>query len=255
MAYHVGAGGYYFSHNVNGTQITRTTSTGFGVGNIAPSASLHVNGSLRFVTGNQGANKILQSDASGNADWVTPSAEANTVANGKTGFGSTTAYGLIAGGTTSTGNLQNTGTGSANQVLISNGASALPSFVNQSSINAGNGFAFATLNTTSTSIATIATIATGSSEVGTFSVSLVGIDQSTGSNVTYAEKKIVYKNIGGTLTILVSTDVTTLASDDGGTWTIVASGTDILIRVTPGTTTSTNWQIMYTPVNKRNFAS
>ena len=50
------------------------------------------------------------------------------VSSGGTGLASTTAYGLIAGGTTSTGNLQNVGTGTAGQTLRSNGASALPTW-------------------------------------------------------------------------------------------------------------------------------
>ena len=52
-----------------------------------------------------------------------------TVANGGTGLTTfTTAYGVIAAGTTATGALQNCGAGTAGQVLTSNGASTLPSF-------------------------------------------------------------------------------------------------------------------------------
>jgi hypothetical protein len=51
-----------------------------------------------------------------------------TVADGGTGVSSTTAYGVLAGGTTSTGPFQNIGTGTSGQVLVSNGASALPTF-------------------------------------------------------------------------------------------------------------------------------
>lgn len=50
------------------------------------------------------------------------------VAGGGTGITSTTAYGLIAGGTTTTGNFQNTGAGTSGQYLKSNGAAALPAF-------------------------------------------------------------------------------------------------------------------------------
>lgn len=42
----------------------------FGINTSAPSAALHVLGTLKFVTTNQGANKVLTSDADGNADWV-----------------------------------------------------------------------------------------------------------------------------------------------------------------------------------------
>jgi hypothetical protein len=50
------------------------------------------------------------------------------VARGGTGLASTTAYGLIAGGTTNTGNLQNVGTGASGTILQGNGVSALPTF-------------------------------------------------------------------------------------------------------------------------------
>lgn len=50
------------------------------------------------------------------------------VAGGGTGITTTTAYGILAGGTTSTGAFQNTGAGTAGQVLTSNGAGALPTF-------------------------------------------------------------------------------------------------------------------------------
>lgn len=50
------------------------------------------------------------------------------VAGGGTGLATLTAYGLMAAGTTSTGNMQQVGIGTAGQVLTSNGAGALPSF-------------------------------------------------------------------------------------------------------------------------------
>lgn len=51
------------------------------------------------------------------------------VASGGTGLSTTTAYGLIAAGTTSTGNFQQvSGTGTLGQVLTSNGAGALPTW-------------------------------------------------------------------------------------------------------------------------------
>jgi hypothetical protein len=51
------------------------------------------------------------------------------VANGGTGVTTlTTAYGVLAAGTTATGALQNIGTGTSAQVLTSNGSGALPTF-------------------------------------------------------------------------------------------------------------------------------
>lgn len=52
-----------------------------------------------------------------------------TVAQGGTGLSTTTAYGLIAAGTTATGNFQQvSGTGTSGQLLTSNGAGALPTW-------------------------------------------------------------------------------------------------------------------------------
>lgn len=63
------------------------------------------------------------------------------VARGGTGLVTTTAYGLIAAGTTSTGNFQQvSGTGSSGQVLTSNGASALPTWQNTVTLSGNNAF-------------------------------------------------------------------------------------------------------------------
>ena len=51
-----------------------------------------------------------------------------TVPIGGTGVATTTAYGVLCGGTTATGAFQNAGAGTATQVLTSNGAAALPSW-------------------------------------------------------------------------------------------------------------------------------
>lgn len=63
------------------------------------------------------------------------------VASGGTGLATTTAYGLIAAGTTATGNFQQvSGTGTSGQVLTSNGASALPTWQNAVSLSGNNAF-------------------------------------------------------------------------------------------------------------------
>ena len=68
------------------------------------------------------------------------------VAGGGTGIVTTTAYGLIAAGTTSTGAFQQvSGTGSSGQLLTSNGAGALPTWQNApaSGVSKGQSIAFA----------------------------------------------------------------------------------------------------------------
>lgn len=65
---------------------------GIGTGTVSPSVSLEVHGgttsTLKFVTGDQGANKVLTSDANGVANWQTNSAStltlAQVLANGRT---------------------------------------------------------------------------------------------------------------------------------------------------------------------------
>jgi hypothetical protein len=42
-----------------------------GINTSAPTATLHVNGTMRLVDGSQGAGKVLTSDGSGNATWQT----------------------------------------------------------------------------------------------------------------------------------------------------------------------------------------
>ena len=64
---------------------------------------------------------------------VNPAFGTAVVAGGGTGLTTlTTAYGVVCAGTTATGALQNAGAGTAAQVLVSNGAAALPSFQNPS---------------------------------------------------------------------------------------------------------------------------
>jgi hypothetical protein len=43
-----------------------------GIGTSAPTARLHLNGSLRIVNGSEAAGRILSSDAAGNATWIDP---------------------------------------------------------------------------------------------------------------------------------------------------------------------------------------
>ena len=56
--------------------IYRTGNVGIGTGSMDPATKLHIvsstaGGGFRLVDGTQGANKVLSSDASGNASWAT----------------------------------------------------------------------------------------------------------------------------------------------------------------------------------------
>lgn len=76
------------------------------------------------------SGQVWTSNGSGNTPtFQTPSISGTvTVPQGGTGITTTTAYGVLAGGTTATGNFQNVGTGTSGYVLTSNGASALPTY-------------------------------------------------------------------------------------------------------------------------------
>lgn len=71
------------------------------------------------------AGSQITGNISGNAANVTGTV---AVSNGGTGVTTTTAYGVILGGTTATGAFQNAGAGTAGQVLTSNGAAAAPTW-------------------------------------------------------------------------------------------------------------------------------
>lgn len=76
------------------------------------------------------------------------------VADGGTGLSSATAYALLAGGTTSTGAFQSLGTGTARQVLSSNGSSALPSWVQAGAVYIAGGIVTSSASLSFTNIST-----------------------------------------------------------------------------------------------------
>lgn len=59
------SGGYVSKWDLNNSYF------GFG-GGITPAATVDILGTFKYTSGNQGANKVLTSDASGNADWQAP---------------------------------------------------------------------------------------------------------------------------------------------------------------------------------------
>lgn len=70
--------------NTTNTTADAYAATKVGIGTNAPSAKLHVEGTLRYVDGNQAAGRVLTSDANGNATWQ----DASSGGTGGTGGGS-----------------------------------------------------------------------------------------------------------------------------------------------------------------------
>lgn len=94
---------------------------GSGVGAFTATA---VGATNTVLHGNTGADPTYSAvDMAADVTGILP------VANGGTGFATTTAYAVLCGGTTATGAFQPVaGVGNAGQVLTSNGAAALPTF-------------------------------------------------------------------------------------------------------------------------------
>jgi hypothetical protein len=65
------SGKLYIANSSSSTLIYGDFATGrVGLGTTAPTATLQVNGTLRFVDGSEGVNRVLMSDANGNASWA-----------------------------------------------------------------------------------------------------------------------------------------------------------------------------------------
>lgn len=142
-----------------------------------------------------------------------------SVPNGGTGrTTSTTAYALIAAGTTATGALQTLSTGSTGQILQSNGAAALPNY----------------------STATYPSIATSSGRLlradGTNWV------QSTSTfSDTYSASNILYSNGANTVTGLATANSASLVTNSSGVpvWTSTMTNGQLTIGSTGSTPSNT----------------
>lgn len=107
---------YPASRNVADESLRWTTAAAPPALSAAAEASLYYNGTNLLVSYNGAAYAALHSGVA-------------TVPQGGTGLSSLTAYAVLAGGTTATGNVQQvSGVGTAGQVLTSNGAGALPTW-------------------------------------------------------------------------------------------------------------------------------
>jgi hypothetical protein len=141
------------------------------------------------------------------------------VANGGTGVATTTAYGLLCGGTTSTGALQSIGTGTTGQMLIS-ATGALPIW---------------TTYTGATGITTLGTITTGVWNGTTIAIANGGTGQTTANTALNA---LLPTQTGVTSGWTLSTNGTSASwtAPAGGGVTSV-SNSDSSITVATGTTT------------------
>ena len=70
-----------WASNIHAMQITNTGNV--GIGTASPNEKLEVNGNIRMTDGNEGAGKIMVSDANGTASWANTSAVSLIKAMGK----------------------------------------------------------------------------------------------------------------------------------------------------------------------------
>lgn len=159
-----------------------------------------------------------------------------TVAQGGTGLSSMTAYAVLAGGTTSTGNLQQvSGLGSSGQVLTSNGPGALPTWQPASG---GSGITVGT--TTITSGTTTRILYDNAGVVGEYTLTGTGtvVAMQTSPSFTTPTLGAATATSINKMAITAPATSSTLAVADGKTFTvsntITLAGTDSSTYTFPG---------------------
>jgi hypothetical protein len=127
------------------------------------------------------ADHVIINDGSGNLSSVAQL----TIPKGGTGAATFTAYGVVTGGTTTTGALQSVAVGSSGQVLTSNGAGALPSFQNVAgtgTVNSGTQYQLAYYATSTNAVSGASSITTDASGNLTITKATPKLTLSDGAN-------------------------------------------------------------------------
>ncbi len=105
----------------------------------------------------------------------------------------------------------------------------------------------ATANTTTTSQTTIATVTPPGSTRGVLEVTMIGTETATFNKGLTGRKFVHWKSDGATVTILQIVDEEADYRETWTTasWTVTASGANLLIRATADNTNSTDWNTHY----------
>ena len=234
-----------------------TVAGNIGIGTNIPGAKLHIaSGTLRYVNGTQGAGKILQSDANGNATWVTggggvtgpTGATGITGPTGATGVtGATGASGTdgITGATGPTGTVGATGpsgvdgttgptglTGTTGPTGAAgtNGVTGPTGTAGATGVTGPTGLQTITVGTTTITSGHSQRIPFNSSGIYTESANLVwdNANDRLGLGVTTPKATIDVTGAGG---VVIRSDYT-IASPYGGLWTGWNTGNSTLISYT-----------------------
>ena len=223
-----------------GTLVSGATGSGFTV-DLGTSTVSGILGSVNGGTGN-GFTKFSGA-ATSEKTYTLPNATctiltsnaAVTVGQGGTGVQSTTAYGVILGGTTTTGAFQNAGAGLTGQTLRSNGASAVPSFQ----------YDYVPQNSKSAAYTTVLSDAGGHIYHPSADTTARTWTIDSNANVAYPIGTVlmfVNDVSAGTVTISITSDTLVLAGTGAtGNRTLAAGGLATALKVT-----STRWIIQGT---------
>lgn len=199
--------------------LTASTAGTVATSYVTDSGTAIPSGGVLNVVGGTGIN------TSGSGNTITTNLTVPvTVPHGGTGDTSFTAYTVICGGTTSTGNLQNVvNTGNSNQVLTSNGAGALPTWQNFPGFNAINIQVFTSSGTytptANMSYCVLEVIGGGGGSGGTAANSSSNWSSSGGGGGGgYARKVVNAATIGASQTVTVGAAGTagTAGNNNGG---------------------------------------
>lgn len=169
------------------------------------SGSLNATLSKVWVSINSVTNKSFS------ADMISGSLSVSQGGTGRTT--STTAYGLIAAGTTATGAHQTLAAGATTEILVGGGASALPVWTTATGSGAPVRATSPTLVTPTLGVATATSINTGAGAVSNIFEAEYTATLTANTNITTATLiKSYYMRIGSAVTVHAAFDVTPTAS-------------------------------------------
>lgn len=168
------------------------------------------------------------SDISGSANLTSQVTGTLPVANGGTGIATTTAYGVLAAGTTATGAFQNVGVGTSGQVLTSNGAGSLATW--QSLAGTGTVTSVAASVPAFLSISGSPVTTSGTLAISYSGTALPVANGGTGSTTLSSNTVLLGNGTSAVQTVAPSTSGNVLTSN-GSTWVSSApvSGTGTLV--------------------------
>ncbi len=225
-----------------------TTAAGWEAAYIADAAGvLSITGTANQIIASASTGAITLSAPQDIATISSPTfaaltlTAALTVPNGGTGIQTTTAYGVITGGTSATGALQNAGAGLAGQFLQSGGAASLPVWTTSTFPAVGGASGNILISNGTNYIASTSLWPNTVGSAGTLLRSNGTSNAYTTSTFadTYGASTLLYSNGANTVTGLATANSAALVTNGSGVpaWQAMSAG-QILIGTTSGAPTA-----------------